>query len=119
MTPTMSDIASTVATRFQISTSDLLGRSRLRSHAWPRQIVMLLASEMTNKSGAGIARYLHRDHTSHLFGVRAAKARILADPEFAAQVECCRALVIHRPSWKIEAARSIRENGLALNQAQA
>ncbi len=115
----MTDIAAIVALRFQISISDIRGPSRRRLHAWPRQIVMLLASEMTDRPGAQIARYLDRDHTTKLYGVRKARARIQTNPAFAAQVESCRALVIHRPSWKAEAARSIRENGLALNPVSA
>ncbi len=113
MTPTMSDIAETVATRFSITVQDIRGRSRLRSHAWPRQVVMLLASEMTSNAGANIGRYLNRDHTTVLYGVRNARARVETNPDFAAQVASCRALVACRPSWKAEAARSIRENGLA------
>ncbi len=113
MTPTMNDIVSIVATRFQISISDIRGRSKLRLHAWPRQIVMLLASEMTSNAGANIGRYLNRDHSTQIYGVRNARARMLTNPDFAAQVASCRALVACMPGWKAEAARSVREYGLA------
>ena len=113
MTPTMSDIASIVAIRFQISVQDLRGQSRRRLYAWPRQITILLATETTGNSLSVIGRYLSRHHTTVLFGRRAAAARISKNPKFAAEVESCRSLLIHRPGWKAGVAEAIRKNGVS------
>lgn len=117
-TPTMSDIASVVALKFQISVQDLRGPRRFRQLVYPRWVVLLLAQEMTQIPIARAARYLGRHHTTALYGIAAVKALSEVDADMAGAVNHCRALLIHRPSWKDEAARSIRENGLALRQAQ-
>jgi hypothetical protein len=82
----------------------------------PRHVVMLLSLEMTRNPSTAIGRLLNRDHSTILAGRKSALSRVETDPTYAAQVESCRALLIHRPSWKAEAARSIRENGLHASQ---
>lgn len=70
----MRDIARAVAQENEITLDDILGTSRQRAVAWPRQTVMLLASE-AGFSNPQIGRFLRRDHTTVLSGVRAARAR--------------------------------------------
>lgn len=70
----MRDIARAVAQQNEITLDDILGASRQRAFAWPRQTVMLLASE-AGFSNPQIGRFLGRDHTTVLSGVRAARAR--------------------------------------------
>ena len=70
----MRDIAQAVAQENEITLADILGQSRQRASAWPRQTVMLLASE-AGFSNPQIGRFLARDHTTVLSGIRAARAR--------------------------------------------
>ena len=70
----------------------LLGQSRQADVAEPRQLVMLLARELTGASTTQIGRQLgDRDHTTVLHGVRVAAKRIQRDADYQA----LKAEVIH------------------------
>lgn len=63
-------IQEAVASYFQIRTSDLLAKRRNRSIAYPRQIAVFLARELTSHSLSEIgARFGGRDHTTILHAV--------------------------------------------------
>ena len=71
------DIIREVAEDHDLTVSDLLSPSRRRKYAWPRQEAMLRMREETELSYPQIARLLRReDHTTILYGVRAARQRI-------------------------------------------
>ena len=57
-----------------VSLDDLQGPSRVRAISWPRQDFMLAAREL-GFSLTEIGRFLNRDHTTILKGVRAAEKR--------------------------------------------
>jgi len=68
---TIINIQKTVVEYFKIRTSDLLGKSRSRSLARPRQIAMALTKELTNHSLPEIGdAYGGRDHTTVLHACR-------------------------------------------------
>ncbi len=68
---TINNIQKTVVEYFKIRTSDLLGKSRSRSVARPRQIAMALTKELTNHSLPEIGdAYGGRDHTTVLHACR-------------------------------------------------
>ena len=68
---TMTNIQKTVMEYFKIRTADLLGKSRRRSVARPRQIAMALTKELTNHSLPEIGdAFGSRDHTTVLHACR-------------------------------------------------
>lgn len=70
----MSDIAARVALLHEITVAELRGTSRQVRYAHPRQEAMLIMHE-AGYSMPRIGRFFHRDHTTVLHGIRAAKAR--------------------------------------------
>ena len=119
MPVTMTDVALTVAAKFQITPEELKGPRRHRAIAHPRWVLMLLAWEETANSYSQIARYLGKDHTTILYGCNKAKRRAETHPDYALAIESCREMLASKPGWKAEAAESIRKNGLAQMQQQA
>lgn len=71
------DIIREVAAKHEVDVSDLLGTSKRRKYAWPRQEAMLRMREETELSYPQIARLLRRkDHTTVMSGEKAARQRI-------------------------------------------
>lgn len=70
----MERIALDVALEHGITLAELTGPARHRRQAWPRQEAMARMHE-AGYSLSQIARFLDRDHTTILHGVRAHKAR--------------------------------------------
>lgn len=61
----------------------LLGQCRAKKYAYPRQLVMYLASERTSASTPMIGRLLgERDHTTIMYGVKRARARLEECPDY-------------------------------------
>lgn len=84
-------IQKTVADRFGLSLSAMLGPCRSRRIARARQIAMFLVRELTPLSLPNIGRrFGGRDHTTILHGIRTVKSLIAADPVFAARVNSLR-----------------------------
>jgi len=66
-----------VAEEHGISMRDLLSQNRARPFSWPRQYAMLRLRDETDLSYPQIARLLRReDHTTIIYGERAARKRI-------------------------------------------
>jgi chromosomal replication initiator protein len=66
---TLSEIIRTVALHYGVSEAELIGQSRRKEIAGPRQVVMYLAREDTNASLPQIGEALGgRDHTTILYG---------------------------------------------------
>lgn len=74
-------IQAMVADYYGIDTADMLSARRGRDVAHPRQLAMLLAREFTPKSLPDIGRRFNRDHTTVIYGIRAAEARMVEDGE--------------------------------------
>jgi len=66
-----------VAEEYGLSVSDLRSDKRARHYSWPRQIAMLRLVDETPLSYPAIARVLGgKDHTTIIYGERAARQRI-------------------------------------------
>ncbi len=83
----MQDILDVVTNYFSIKVSDLQGKKRNQSIAFPRQICMFLARRHTRFSLEEIGGYFGgRDHTTVLHGVRTIDKQMKIDREVAQQV---------------------------------
>lgn len=107
MNLTLRDVSEGVCLRFGMTMDQMRGVNATRHYARPRQIMMFLARELTSQSLPQIGRYLCRDHTTVHVGARRIRKLIAEDPDFAATVESCRAIIQHRGSWKIDAAETL------------
>ncbi len=80
-TRTLTEIQAAACEHFGISSQELLSPSRAARVAWPRQVAMYLARELTEESLPAIGRHFgRRDHTTVLHSVRRAQQKIVADP---------------------------------------
>ncbi|MCX8156202.1 MAG: chromosomal replication initiator protein DnaA [Verrucomicrobiae bacterium] len=85
---TVEVILKRVAEHFDLRLSDLTGRRRPENIAFPRQIVMYLARELTESSLNTIGEALGgRDHGTVLHGCRLVKDRMEVDPHVRKLVE--------------------------------
>ncbi|NDD66299.1 chromosomal replication initiator protein DnaA [bacterium] len=67
---------------FNVSTMDLISKSRTRDLAYPRQIAMYLARELTNASLPKIGEHFgNRDHSTVMHACDKVKSMIDSDPE--------------------------------------
>src|SRR6202042_3187303 len=82
------EIQTAACEHFGLSTDELLSSARTTRIAWPRQVAMYLARELTGESLPAIGRHFGgRDHTTVLHAWRRTSARILADDASRAAVE--------------------------------
>jgi len=92
---TVSAIKRVTAAHYGCAVADLEGPSRLRSLAYPRQVAMYLAADMTKLSLPRIGMaFGGRDHTTVLHGQRAVIERMAADVAVAEAVGAIRAEVL-------------------------
>jgi chromosomal replication initiator protein len=98
-TRTVREIQDAACAQFGISTTELLSSARTPRLAWPRQLAMYLAREVTGESLPAIGRQFGgRDHTTVLHACRRASQRIREDERAAEAVEkLCRSLGIAQP----------------------
>ncbi len=74
---TIEDIQSAICEHFGLSSDELLSSARSPRIAWPRQLAMYLAREITGASLPAIGReFGGRDHTTVLHACRRASARL-------------------------------------------
>ena len=84
-------IQATVALSYGISVDHMKTPCRHRSVAWPRQVAMYLARELTPHSLATIGRHFGaRDHSTTLYAFRIVNKRMAKDPIYRADVEALR-----------------------------
>jgi chromosomal replication initiator protein len=90
----IADIQAAVGQHFNLSPEELLSSARAARIAWPRQIAMYLARELTSESLPAIGRQFGgRDHTTVLHAWRRTSARVTADDDARQAVEgLCRGL---------------------------
>jgi chromosomal replication initiator protein len=82
------EIQAAVAEHFSLSPEELLSTSRTARVAWPRQLAMYLARELTGESLPAIGRkFGGRDHTTVLHAWRRTAARIASDDDSRLAVE--------------------------------
>jgi chromosomal replication initiator protein len=90
-------IQAAVGTHFGVSPQELLSTSRSARVAWPRQLAMYLARELTDESLPAIGRHFGgRDHTTVMYACRRASARIDDDASVREAVEKLRATLASR-----------------------
>jgi chromosomal replication initiator protein len=77
---TVAEIQAAACEHFGLSTEELLSRARTARIAWPRQVAMYLARELTGESLPAIGRHFGgRDHTTILHAWRRTTARMADD----------------------------------------
>jgi chromosomal replication initiator protein len=82
------EIQAAVGEYFGLSPEELLSTTRTARIAWPRQVAMYLARELTEESLPAIGRHFGgRDHTTVLHAWRRTSARILSDDASREAVE--------------------------------
>lgn len=81
------DIIASVAKAFKVAEEDLTGPRHYRALAWPRQAAYLILREERKLSYGQIAQIFNRDHSTIVYGCRAAKQRKAYDADFAARYE--------------------------------
>jgi chromosomal replication initiator protein len=96
---TIPEIQTAACKQFGLSCDELLSPARTPRIAWPRQVAMYLARELTGESLPAIGRQFGgRDHTTVLHACRRTSARISSDDASREAVDnLCRALNCERP----------------------
>ena len=88
---TIDEIQNKVCAHYAVKHADLLGQSRARLIARPRQIAMYLCKTLTTKSLPDIGRaFGDRDHTTVLHAVRKIEELLRFEPEFARDITLLR-----------------------------
>jgi len=87
----IAEIQAAACEHFRISSDELLSASRAARVAWPRQVAMYLARELTDESLPAIGRsFGGRDHSTVLYACRRAAERAEKDPASHRTVELLR-----------------------------
>jgi chromosomal replication initiator protein len=87
-TQSVAEIQAAACEHFGLSSDELLSSARTSRIAWPRQVAMYLARELTSESLPSIGRdFGGRDHTTVLHAWRRTTARIAADETSRKAVE--------------------------------
>jgi len=96
---TIREIQAATCAEFDLSAAELLSATRTARIAWPRQVAMYLARELTGESLPAIGRQFGgRDHTTVLHAWRRTAARIASDDASRETVEkLCRTLDSTQP----------------------
>ncbi len=90
-------IQSVVASTYRISVAELTSSSRAARIAWPRQLAIHLARELTSSSLHAIGdAFGGRNHTTILHACKRVSERLLTDPEVASELEGIRASLRQR-----------------------
>ncbi len=95
----VSDIQAATCEQFGISQAELMSNARATRIAWPRQVAMYLARELTDGSLPAIGReFGGRDHTTVLYAWKRAEEKLKSDPTSRLAVDKVRArLSTHSP----------------------
>ncbi|MGJ4954605.1 helix-turn-helix domain-containing protein [Bradyrhizobium sp. HKCCYLRH2015] len=84
--PSIKHIQKTVCAHFGLRLLDMVSPRRSAAVAWPRQIAMYLACELTPHSMPTIGRSFSRDHTTVLYASRLVPKKVWADAAAAHDV---------------------------------
>jgi chromosomal replication initiator protein len=90
----IAEIQAAVGAHFGLTPGELLSTTRSARIAWPRQVAMYLARELTGESLPAIGRHFGgRDHTTVLHACRRASTRLAGDEDARRAVEkLCKSL---------------------------
>lgn len=84
-----------VTLEFELVPIEMVSQRRGKRAAWPRQIAMALAYELTPLSYPAIGRHFgNRDHTTVMHAVKRVHARCLVEPAAAQIVDTLRSRVM-------------------------
>ena len=75
-----------VGKHFNVRMEDFNAKRKTQSVAWPRQIAMYLATELTDLSLPEIGREFNRDHSTVVHARDVVKEKINEDPFFSAEI---------------------------------
>lgn len=89
---TIPQVKAAVCKRFNIDMATLVGSRGVPEIAISRQIAYLACRDV-GKSLPHIGKSFHRDHSTVLFGIRAARKRIETDPVWAGHYACIKAML--------------------------
>jgi chromosomal replication initiator protein len=85
--PTVPAVQSAVAAHFGVTVEELLSKSRAARIAWPRQLAMFLARELTHASLPVIGQaFGGRDHATVHYACKKVSDRVANDPETSATI---------------------------------
>jgi chromosomal replication initiator protein len=88
--PSLGEVAriqNIVALSYGLAPEDMRSKAMDRAIAWPRQVAMYLAREITGKSTPCLGRMFGRDHSTIIFSAKAVEQRMKTDPIYRADVE--------------------------------
>jgi len=84
----LEDIQRRVAEVFTVRPQDLRAKTRTKAVAFPRQVAMYLARQLTSHSYADIGRgFGGKDHTTVLYAVQKIEALLQEDPKFQKTID--------------------------------
>jgi hypothetical protein len=104
------DVQRVVAQFYGLTAGDMRSENRSYKIAHPRQVAMMLAYEMTDKSHPEIGRaFGGRDHTTSIHALRAVTGRMAKLPKLVREVDAIRQQIsmLHAKPFEIEACRSV------------
>jgi chromosomal replication initiator protein len=88
---TVAEIQAAACQHFKLSSEELLSSARTARVAWPRQVAMYLARELTGESLPSIGRHFGgRDHTTVLHACRRTEEKIAASTTSRQTVDALR-----------------------------
>jgi chromosomal replication initiator protein len=86
-TITIEHIEKTVAEFFGLRLADMRAKGRTNAVAFPRQIAMYLARQLTHASLAEVGRAFGKDHTTVLHAVDKIQSLLQEDPKFKKTID--------------------------------
>ena len=82
------DICEAVVNRLRVKLSDMQSKKRTKRIAFPRQVCMFLARDMTDLTLSDIgAHFGGRDHTTVIYAIERIEDRVKTEPDLAQLVE--------------------------------
>lgn len=79
-------IKKVVAEHFHVNVEDLCSQKRAQTIAWPRQVAMYLATQLTDMSFPEIGRAFERDHSTAVYARDRVKKEIDENPFFSPEI---------------------------------
>ncbi len=100
--PSISDIQASVASHYELTVAELASPSRTARIAWPRQVAIHLARELSGCSLQAIGdAFGGRNHATVLHACKRVSERLLSDPGAGEEVAGLNALLCNRDSDRL------------------
>jgi chromosomal replication initiator protein len=91
--PTIDDVKATVARHYQLSVEQLESVSRTSRVAWPRQVAIHLARDLTGASLPAIGEAFHRNHSTVVHACKRVSERCQTDQQAVDEISVLAALL--------------------------